>query len=123
MKVIGSIMMYSGMQNPERELSENETKHILELLSTIDQHYNEEWYTKLGFSGYCVEWRHEESDAMYSSEHPVYFQAFPHMKTIGIYKNMFMSGINMYKDTSGLCEYLKEILNSLCPGHDYEEVL
>ncbi len=127
MKVIGSIIMYSGGQNPERELSETEIKHILDLVSKVDQPYQEELHPKLGFSGYSVGWDYYNEKGELNREliegippsklPPVCIQTFEEYNAIGIYENLFMSGMSMYYDTVGLGLYLKDIMASTLQKH------
>ena len=49
-----SILMYSGRQNPEKELTDQETEDIRNLVAGLDTPYPGKAHSHLGFSGYAA---------------------------------------------------------------------
>lgn len=109
MTVIGYAQIYSGMQNPERELTEEETAKVKELVSRLEVlytgskspglgatgfsvlHKEENWYVMSNFTCWCAVWSNETQELKY------------------------------YEDTVGLIGYLEEILTPMVKKH-YEDM-
>jgi hypothetical protein len=100
-KFIGSPLMYSGMQNPQRDLTEEEVAKIKELVSQLSvtcAAHN----PSMGFTGYAV-----------NNEENWYVSGSFYGQVI-VFEN---NGLTAYKDTAGVTAYLHLILGHLVQEH------
>jgi hypothetical protein len=101
----GYTNMYSGMQNPERELTEEETNKVKYLISKLEIPYTGPTHPKMGFSGFgvcCAEenWLVQSYFTCWCSVWSSQAQELKH-----------------YEDTVGLIAYLEEILIPMVNQH------
>jgi len=106
MKVTASIVMYSGMRDPEMEVSPEISQEIIEKLRLAYEESDKKLKSKLGLNGYMVIW-HGGDGVPYTHIH-VYD---------GIIAIRCFTGISYMKDTVGLEEYLKNLLISTLQDH------
>lgn len=59
MKAIASILLFSGIQNPEQELSEELSKELREDLLKLNRPSARPFHSKLGYAGFVVYWDDE----------------------------------------------------------------
>ncbi len=110
MKVTASIVMYSGMPDPEMELSPEGSNEIIVKLNSVFDKSETEIKQGLGFRGYMVIWHGDELGVPYTAIRV-------HEGIIEIMS--FASRVNM-KDTAGLELYLKNLLAPTLQKH-YDE--
>jgi hypothetical protein len=92
MKATASVLMYSGMQNPEKELTSEELQHIQDLVAKLGDPCVPQ-HSHLGFSGYSANWDTTHVIAHFSGHISVYNQEVKH-----------------YYDTSGVMAYLCQLI-------------
>ena len=109
----GYASMYSGMPNPERDLTPEEVSKVKELMSRLDEPWTGPNHPQMGFTGYGV-WDGE--DNWYVS---VDFRGFA---TVW---NGTKMGVDYYKDDVGLTAYLQSILKETVDRHveDAQELM
>jgi hypothetical protein len=105
MKIIASVLIYSGMKDPEMEISNDIAKEICNKLYNAYEKSDVELPSHLGFRGYMVVW-HPENDYIPATIVVV------HNGIIGIYS---FSSKSYFKDTVGLENYLKNLLKPINP--------
>ena len=113
MTAIGYANMYSGIQNPERELTEEESIKVKELVSQLKELYTGPTHPKLGFTGFSVWYKEEEFYVMSN------FTFW-----CGIWSAEAQE-LKYYEDTVGLITYLEEILTPMVEKHrrDMQEIM
>ena len=99
MKPVSYVCMYSGMQNPEKQLSEEEVIKIREMVLQLDK-VSEPIHTQLGFSGYS---------AAYDNTYII--------ANIRGLVSVFTTGVTYYYDTVGLFGYLATIMTPTLQKH------
>lgn len=105
MKTIGYAQMYSGMPNPERELTEEEANIVEELVSKLEIPYTGSFHPNMGFTGFGV-----SNEDWWVNSNFLYW--------CSVWKN---GELKHYEDTVGLIEYLEEILTPMVEKH-YEDM-
>lgn len=111
MKVTGIISMYSGISNPEMELSPEVSKQVCEMLYRAYEESDKPLHSKLGFNGYIVAWYPEDGESWPAVHIHVYDGV--------ISVSCFASHSNL-KDTVGLESYLAEALAPCLEKHQQE---
>lgn len=97
------ILMYSGLQNPEKELSEEEVATIRDLVSKLDVVYPGKAHGHLGFSGYA---------ANFEDIHVI-------ARLSGFVQIFDKSGSSVaYSDTTGVLAYLCKIMTPVMIKHN-----
>lgn len=106
-KIVGSPSMYSGIQNPQRELTDEEVSKIKDLVSQLNI-TTAAHVPSMGFTGYAT--GNEEWYVMGS----FYGQVL-------VFED---NSLVAYKDTAGVTAYLHLILGHLVREHleEYEKV-
>src|ERR1700677_3688626 len=102
MTATGYANMYSGMKNPQRELTEEEINRIKELVSKLKLPYIGSTSERLGFSGFSV----------LDGENWVVISHFTCWCSVWDER-----GLKHYEDTVGLINYLEEILTPMVEKH------
>lgn len=108
MKATVTALMYSGAQNPERELNEEEVNHINVLASQLTETapYNQH---ALGFSGFTAFTSDEEGKTNWGTYG--FFNGCAQ-----VWDNNKLDWI-CYYDTPGICAYLFTLMNSTLQDH------
>lgn len=105
MKQTACIMMYSGMPNPEKELSEEEVAIIQGLISKLNITYPGQAHSHLGFSGYA---------ATFEDIHII-------ASLYGFVQVFNKNGVSAaYSDTAGVLAYLCKIMTPVMIKHNEE---
>jgi hypothetical protein len=100
LKAVASVLMYSGMSNPQRELTSEELEHVQSLIDKLgDPSPNQQ--ACLGFIGYAVNWGTAHVTAHFSGHITVYRDQ--EEKT--------------YYDTAGVAAYLCQLLTPVMVEH------
>jgi len=110
MKLMGSIIMYSGMPVPSTELDEETGKEIATKLFHLEERAENIPNFKLGFRGYSLLWIPTE-------EGMPYVQVQVHE---GVVEISCFGVRSAYKDTVGFEEYVKEKLAPCLKQHQEE---
>lgn len=93
MKPKACVLITSGMQNPEKDLTEEELLHVQDLVSKLNEVAPDQ-YSPLGFSGYAASWDGVHVITRFSGHVSVYTD----------------QGVKDYYDTSGVMAYLCQLL-------------
>lgn len=96
-----SILITSGIQNPEKDLTEEELSHIQELVLKLNEAAGEQ-HPHLGFSGYAATWDGVHVVARFSGY-------------VSVYTDQEMKH---YYDTSGVVAYLCQLLTPVMVEHN-----
>lgn len=100
------ILMYSGMQNPEKELSREETNILKDLVSKLEIKYTGQTHPHMGFSGYGA----SLSDDLYVIA-----------SLRGFIQLFDKTGLPVaYSDTTGILAYLHKIMAPVMARHEEE---
>lgn len=115
-KTKASILIYSGIENPTIDLSDDESESIQELALTLSEPAAEPRFN-LGFSGFAVFWDWEDKEKtipcfITKGNTVVIYIRIPNSPTDECVKES-------YKDTVGLVELIKGKLLTTFP--DYSE--
>ncbi len=110
MKITASIVMYSGLQDPEMELSPEGSNEIILKLNSVFDKSEKEIKQGLGFRGYMVIWHGDELGVPYTAVRV----------HEGIIEIMSFGSRAYMKDTAGLELYLKNLLAPTLQKH-YDE--
>jgi hypothetical protein len=103
MKPTACILMYSGMRNPEKELTEEEITTLRELVSKLEVPYPGQAHSHLGFSGYA---------ATLDNIH-VIASLWGHVRVFN------SEGLpTAYSDTTGVLAYLCKIMTPVMIKHN-----
>lgn len=105
MNPTAAILMYSGMQNPEKELTDQEITDIRTLVAGLDTTYPGQAHGHLGFSGYAASFQDMHVIASLYG-HIRVFDAEGHEKA--------------YSDTTGVLAYLCKIMTPVMIKHQQE---
>ena len=105
MRVVASIKMYSGIRDPELEITEETSKKICEMLCQAYEKSPKELLPKLGPQGYMVVWEAENSPTVWLHVHE------------GIIALSCFAATSYLKDTVGLELYLQELLAETLRNH------
>jgi hypothetical protein len=110
MTAIGYANMYSGMENPQRELTEEEINKVKELVSKLETPYTGPTYERLGFSGFSVS---DGENWLVNSHFTCWCSVWDKQE------------LKHYEDTVGLIAYLEEILTPMVEKHykDAQEIM
>jgi hypothetical protein len=98
----GYANLYSGRQNPERQLMEEEINKVKELVSKLKIPYTGPTYERLGFSGFSV----SDGDNWLVVSHLTCWCTVWDKQEL-----------KHYEDTVGLIAYLEEILTPMVKQH------
>lgn len=97
-----SIMMYSGMKNPEKELTEEEVQTLKDLVAGLETAYPGQAHGHLGFSGYA---------ASFDDMH-VIASMYGHVRVWDT-----TGKLTAYTDTTGVLAYLCKIMTPVMVKH------
>jgi hypothetical protein len=109
----GYAQMYSGMPNPERELTEEESNKVKELVSQLKVPYIGPKHSKLGFTGFIISYKEEN------------WCVISNFTCWCIVWSDQDQELKYYEDTVGLIGYLEEILTPMVDKHlqDMQQVM
>ncbi|SRR5579871_6604189 len=96
-----SILLYSGLPNPEKELTPEELSHIQDLVSKLEEPTPPQ-HSHLGFSGYSASWESTHVIAHFSGHVSVYSD----------------HEVKHYYDTCGVMAYLCQLLTPIMVEHN-----
>lgn len=98
------IMMYSGLQNPEKELSQEEVDTLKDLVSKLDHPFPGATNSHMGFSGYSA----SLSDELYV------------IASLWGYIQVFRANGEMvaFSDTTGVLAYLCKLMTPVMIRHN-----
>ena len=102
MNPTASIMMYSGMKNPEKDLTEEEVQTLKDLVTGLETVYPAQPHSHLGFSGYC---------ASFDDMH-VIASMYGHVRVWDT-----TGKVTAYTDTTGILAYLCKIMTPVMVKH------
>lgn len=102
MKATASILMYSGIQNPEKELTEEEIQTLKDLVTGLETVYPAQAHSHLGFSGYAASF-----DGMH-----VIASMYGHVRVWDT-----AGRLSAYTDTTGVLAYLCKIMTPVMVKH------
>ena len=103
MKPTACILMYSGMQNPEKELTEEEVQTLRDLVAGLEITYPGQSHSHLGFSGYAASF-----DEMH-----VIASMYGHVRVWDTSGKLVA-----YSDTTGVLAYLCKIMTPVMIKHN-----
>jgi hypothetical protein len=106
MPVIGYADMYSGAENPQRQLTDQEASRVEELISQLTVPYTGLIHINLGFSGFSV----SDGENWVVVAHSTCW--------CSVWQNQ---ELKHYEDTVGLLAFLEEILTPMMDQHLQEE--
>jgi len=104
MKAIGSVNLYSGMPDPEMELSDDDAQLLITKSDQLTQG-TYQFHSKLGFSGYFVRFQ-DNGDGILALH--------VHDNVVTIWREVGKSP-DLYVDTAGIGSALASMLSSLYP--------
>jgi len=105
MKVTASIKLYSGIRDPEQELTEEQSKEICHKLYDANQNSLKELLPRLGPQGYMVVWHSKSSPTVWLHVHE------------GIIALHCSSTVSYLRDTVGMETYLHNLLAEKLKQH------
>jgi hypothetical protein len=99
----GYVLMYSGLHNPEKDLSEEEYSKIKELVSQLNVPYDGEPLPQLGFTGYAADFAEDQ-----------FWVSGAFIGWVSVFQN---GECKHYDDTVGLVSYLHLIMVPVLQKH------